>query len=143
MKSFQGFISEATGVPLLAKKLKKRFKGTKDVARTDKKVRLKGSIISSVTIPKVKPTDVQKFLQSLGYKTEESFEGFIDMYMSDYKSNATHKATIVSNDNFDGVEVRVSSHAQGKSSKSCRKDTFSNQNAINQNKFSGKSPRYR
>lgn len=143
MKSFQDFISEATGVPLLAKTLKKRFKGTKDVARTDKKVRVKGSIISSVTIPKVKATDVQKFLQSLGYKTEESFEGFIDMYISDYKFNATHKATIVSNDNFDGVEVRVSSHAQGRSNRSFRKDTHNYDQAQRDDKFSGKSPRYR
>lgn len=143
MKSFQEFITESSKTPVLAKTLKKRFRGTKDVAKTDKKVRLRGSIISGVTIPKVKGADVEKFLQSLGYKTEENFEGFIDMYMSDFRAGVTHKATIVSNDNFDGVEVRISSHTKGKSSKSFRKDTHDYDQAQKDSKFSGKSPRYK
>ena len=119
MKSYDSFISESLGIPELNKALKKRFKGTKDVKVPFKKGRMGGSIIGSVTIPKVKGSDVEKFLQSLGYKTEESFDGFIDMYMK--KSGAVYKVNIVSMSGKD-VEVRLSTHTKGKSHRSFHKD---------------------
>jgi len=143
MKSYTSFIQEAVAVPETVKSLKKRFKGTKDVKKSSTKKQLKGSKVGSVIVPKAQPSSIRDYLISLGYKVEEEFEGFIDMYCVYRKANVTYKATIVSNDLSKDVEVRLSSHVQGKSSKTFQKDTFSNQNAINQNKFSGKSPRYR
>jgi|TARA_B110000495_G_C22912144_1_gene532675 hypothetical protein len=140
MKSYDNFISESLGIPLINKALKKRFKGTTDISRPSNKSRIKGSIIGSVSIPKVKGSDVEKFLQSLGYTTEESFDGFIDMFRKD--AGTTYKANIVSSNKSD-VVVRLSSHLGGKSSKSFRKDTHDYDQAQKDSKFSGKSPRYR
>ena len=143
MKNYTDFIQEAVAVPETVKALKKRFKGTKDVKKTSTKKQMKGSKVGSVIVPKAQPSAIRDYLISLGYKVEEEFAGFIDMYCVYHKINVTYKATIVSNDTNKDVEVRLSSHVRGKSSKTFQKDTFSHQNAINQNKFSGKSPRYR
>lgn len=143
MKNYDDFVVEGAGVPDTAKQLKKRFRGVKDSPKKSTKSQMKGTKVGSVIIPNEKPSKVRDYLMSIGYKVEEEFEGFIDMYSANYKGGATYKATIVSNDTSNDLEVRLSTSLQGKSSKSFRKDTFSNQNAINQNKFSGKSPRYR
>tara|TARA_Y100000590_G_C15617044_1_gene976163 strand:- start:797 stop:1222 length:426 start_codon:yes stop_codon:yes gene_type:complete len=141
MKTYNSFISESLGIPVVNKALKKRFKGTKDVKSTGKKQpKSWGRNAGAVTIPKVKGSDVEKFLQSLGYKTEESFDGFIDMWKRD--KNIVYKANIVSSGSKD-VEVRLSSHVQGKSNKSFRKDTHDYDRAQADSKFSGKSPRYK
>ena len=118
MKSYDSFISESLGIPELNKALKKRFKGTKDVKSTNKKTKMRGSIIGAVTIPKVKGSDVEKFLKGLGYKTGENFDGFIDMYRQDGTSN--YKVNIVSMSGKD-VEVRLSTHIKGKSHRSFHK----------------------
>ena len=76
-------------------------------------------------------------------ETKEEFEGFIDMYCGNVKAAATYKATIVSSDASNDLEIRLSTTVKGKSSNSFRKDTYSNTNANRQDKFSGKSPRYR
>lgn len=144
MKTYNNFISEMhnLGIPYVNKQLKKRFRGTKDVKRniSTQKKRFNPSHIASVSIPKAKPVDIERFLQSLGFKTEDAFEGFIDMYKWDH--SIAYKANIVSSGTKD-VEVRLSSHAQGKSNKSYRKDTHDYDRAQADSKFSGKSPRYK
>ena len=144
MKDFTGFIEEAVAGEQASKLLQKKFRNMKKITKPMKKFQMqRGHKIETYTIPKVKPQEVRDFLISLGYKVEEEFEVFIDMYCVYHKVGATYKANIVSTDTSKDIELRLSSHMKGKSSKSFRKDTFSNQNAINQNKFSGKSPRYR
>lgn len=111
MKSYTHFLQESSGVFETDKSLKKRFKGTKDLNRKSGKTQLKGSKIGSVIIPKAKPSDIRDFLISLGYKVEEEFGGFIDMWYVAYKGKVVYKASIVSNDKSKDVEVRLSSHA--------------------------------
>ena len=142
MKDYSYFIGEALGVPETIKGLGKRFRGMKQIKRDKPKMgRLKGTVASGYTIPKVKSQDVRDYLLGLGYKVEEEFDGFIDMYCTIHKLGINYKATIVQMEK--DVEVRLSSHSKGKSSKEFRKDTFSQSSAIAGNKFSGKSPRYR
>tara|TARA_B110000495_G_scaffold119341_1_gene103516 strand:+ start:1146 stop:1577 length:432 start_codon:yes stop_codon:yes gene_type:complete len=143
MKNYNDFVVEGAGVPDTAKQLKKKFRGVKDSPKKTTRSQLKGTKVGSIVIPKEKPEIVRDFLITLGYKVEEEFEGFIDMYSANFGAGATYKATIVSSDASNDLEVRLSTTVKGKSSNSFRKDTFSNQNAINQNKFSGKSPRFR
>ena len=110
MKNYTGFIQEAVAVPETVKALKKRFRGTKEVKRTSKqKLRLPGSLVGSVIVPKAKPSEIRDYLMSIGYKVAEEFEGFIDMYSVYYKAGVTYKAVIVSNDKSKDVEVRLSS----------------------------------
>lgn len=140
MKTYDSFISENLGIPAVNKALKKRFRGTTDISRKANKSKIKGSIIGSVSVPKVKGSDIEKFLKSLGFSTEDAFDGFIDMWKKD--GNTVYKANIVSSGSKD-VEVRLSSHMQGKSNKSFRKNTHDYDRAQADDKFSGKSPRYK
>ena len=144
MKTYNSFIAESArtgGIPTVNKELKKRFKGTTD---TKRKSKMKGPLaagnIGGVNIPKVKGSDVQKFLQSLGFTTQEVFDDFIDMWKKDNKG-ITYKATIVSKDN--GVEVRLVTHRKGKSSKIFRQDTFDSSQATRDSKFKARSNRYK
>tara|TARA_B100000678_G_C18168841_1_gene486289 strand:- start:679 stop:1038 length:360 start_codon:yes stop_codon:yes gene_type:complete len=114
MKNYNDFIQEAVAVPETVKALKKRFKGTKDVKKSSTKKQLPGSKVGSVIVPKAQPSQIRDYLISLGYKVEEEFDGFIDMYCVYRKINVIYKATIVSNDLSKDVEVRLSSHARGK-----------------------------
>ena len=139
MKTYDSFISENLGIPMVNKALKKRFKGTADVKYSGKSSKIRGSKIGSVSIPKVKGSDVEKFLKSLGFTTEDAFDGFIDMWQRG--SNIVFKANIVSRDGED-VEVRLSSHKQGKSSKSFRKDIHDYDQAEKDQKSKARSNRY-
>ena len=143
MKNYNDFVVEGAGVPDTAKQLKRKFRGVKDSSKKSSKSQLKGTKVGSITIPNEKPETVRDFLITIGYKVEEEFEGFIDMYCGDFKAGATYKATIVSSDASNDLEIRLSTTVKGKSSNSFRKDTYSNTNANKQDKFSGKSPRYR
>lgn len=143
MKRFDDFVVEQMAAPEAAKLLKKKFRGVKDSSKKLNPKRMRGSRVGSLNIPNEKPSVVRDYLKSVGWKVADEMEGFIDMYKSDFRAGVTFKATIVSNDTSRDLEIRLSSNSSVKSSKSFRKDTFSNQNAINQNKFSGKSPRYR
>jgi hypothetical protein len=111
MKNYSYFLQEASEVTETDKALKKRFKGTKDSTKKTGKSQLRGSKIGSVIIPKVKPSVIRDFLISLGYKVEEEFGGFIDMWYVAYKGKVVYKATIVSNDKSKDIEVRLSSNA--------------------------------
>jgi hypothetical protein len=109
MKSYTNFLKEAHEET--DKALKKRFKGTKDSSKKSGRAQLRGTKIGSVIIPKVKPSEVRDFLISLGYKVEEEFGGFIDMWYVAYKGKTVYKASIVSNDTNKDIEVRLSSNA--------------------------------
>lgn len=143
MKSYEDFLYETPeGGQELIKLLKKRFKSLKPGRPNKHKGKgMKGNKIQSVVIPKSDGKQIRDFLKGIGYKVQEEFDGFIDMYA--YDRNASRKVSIVCNDTTGDCEVRIITTLKGVSSNSFRKDTFSQQNAINQNKFSGKSPRYR